>query len=70
METFIAPKELVENPYYRDQRQKLLAGLGDDIAEPAIHDGLQVVFTFGQNDPVKGMQGVLIVEQPFLAAVV
>lgn len=29
METFTAPKELVANPYYQDQRQKSLLGLTD-----------------------------------------
>jgi hypothetical protein len=37
LETFTEPKELVENPYYQDQRQKCLAGLNDDmIDEPII----------------------------------
>lgn len=37
METFTDPKALVENPHYRDQRQKTLAHLSDDmIDEPII----------------------------------
>ena len=37
METFTEPKTWVENPQYRDQRQKSLASLSDDmIDEPII----------------------------------
>ncbi len=36
METFIEPKELVENPNYQEQRQKSLAGLTDDMIDTPI----------------------------------
>jgi len=37
METFIEPKDLEMNPYYQDQRRKILAELTDDmIDEPII----------------------------------
>ena len=36
METFTAPKKLVENPLYQDQRQKTLAGLSDDMIDAPI----------------------------------
>jgi len=67
LETFTEPKELVENPHYRDQRQKCLAGLSDDVIdEPIIElvnalNKLSYCFTLqscyghfiysGQNDP-------------------
>ena len=67
METFTEPKELVENPHFRDQRQKFLAGLSDSIIdEPIIElvnafNKLPYCFTLqscyghfvysGQNDP-------------------
>ena len=36
METFIEPKELVENPHYQEQRQRCLAGLADDMIDAPI----------------------------------
>ena len=33
METFTAPKELVENPDFREQRLKSLSGLSDDLID-------------------------------------
>jgi hypothetical protein len=33
METFTAPKELVENPCFKEQKQKRLAGLTDDMID-------------------------------------
>ncbi|MDT8272455.1 MAG: hypothetical protein RRA35_04615 [Desulfomonilia bacterium] len=36
METFIEPKTLVENPWYRDQRQKCLADLSDEMIDEPI----------------------------------
>lgn len=67
METFTEPKSLVENPHYRDQRQKSLASLSDGmIDEPIIElinafNNLPYCFTLqscyghfvysGQNDP-------------------
>jgi len=36
LETFIEPKELVENPYYKDQKQKSLAGLNNDMIDVPI----------------------------------
>jgi len=67
LETFTEPKALVENPHYRDQRQKSLASLSDDmIDEPIIElinafNKLPYCFTLqscyghfvysGQNDP-------------------
>ena len=67
METFTEPKTWVENPQYRDQRQKCLASLSDDmIDEPIIElinafNKLPYCFTLqscyghfvysGQNDP-------------------
>jgi hypothetical protein len=67
LETFTEPKALVENPHYRNQRQKCLASLSDDmIDEPIIElinafNKLPYCFTLqscyghfvypGQNDP-------------------
>jgi hypothetical protein len=36
LETFTEPKALVENPHYRDQRQRSLAGLSDDMIDKPI----------------------------------
>lgn len=38
METFTEPEALVENPHYKDQRQKCLAGLSDDMIDGPIID--------------------------------
>jgi hypothetical protein len=38
VETFTKPKEFVENPDFKDQRQKMLASLSDDMLDaPLIH---------------------------------
>ncbi|MBT4088965.1 MAG: hypothetical protein HN580_21345 [Deltaproteobacteria bacterium] len=36
METFTEPKEMVENPYYQEQRQKSLRSLTDDMIDAPI----------------------------------
>jgi hypothetical protein len=38
METFAKPKEFVENPHFRDQRQRMLASLSDDMLDAPIID--------------------------------
>jgi hypothetical protein len=38
VETFAKPKAFVENQQFRDQRQKMLAGLGDDMLDAPIID--------------------------------
>lgn len=38
METFTAPKELTENPRYKEQRQKSLAGLSNAIIDAPIKE--------------------------------
>jgi hypothetical protein len=38
LETFIEPKELIENPSFQEQRQKCLAGLSDDMIDGPIVD--------------------------------
>ncbi len=38
METFAEPKEFVVNPYYHEQRQKILAGLSDSMIDLPIID--------------------------------
>ena len=38
METYIEPKELVENPNYQEQRQKSLALLTDDVIDLNIYE--------------------------------
>ena len=38
METFAEPKELVENPHYREQRREIPAGLSDDMIDAPIID--------------------------------
>ena len=38
METFTEPKKLVETPYFKDQRQKSLSGLTDDMIDAPIID--------------------------------
>lgn len=36
METFTEPKQLVDNPHYQEQRQKIMAGLSDDMIDAPI----------------------------------
>lgn len=38
METFTAPKELVQNSRYKEQRQRILVGLNDGMLDALIID--------------------------------
>jgi hypothetical protein len=38
VETFTEPKELLENPHYQDQRQRILTDLNDDMIDTPIID--------------------------------
>ena len=43
METFTKPKELVENPHYKDQRHKTLAGLIDGMIDAPIIELIKAI---------------------------
>ena len=45
METFTEPKELVENPYYQEQRQESLAGITDVMIDASI---IEIVNSFNK----------------------
>ena len=45
METFLEPKELVENPHYQNQRQKSLSGFTDDMIDAPI---VEIVNSFNK----------------------
>ena len=45
METFTEPKELVANPGYKEQRQKSLSGLKDDMIDSPINE---IINTFNK----------------------
>jgi hypothetical protein len=38
VETFAKPKEFVENPHFKDQKHKMMAGLSDDMLDAPIID--------------------------------
>jgi hypothetical protein len=41
METFTAPKTLVDNPHFSEQRKQCLAMLSDEMIDPPILDIIQ-----------------------------